>query len=125
MTLAERIREVERELRAKHDQRNEWAQEIGIDQDTRHGYIVARNVYGIAADAIVVALEGKHMSEPKFSISERVHITAITKKRFVGEILDRHQDEDGAWFYTIDGRNYLHESMIAAATPVSATAHTN
>ena len=57
------------------------------------------------------------MKEAKFEMLERVHVKSITSRRFEGEIVDRYQDEEGEWFYTIDRRNYLHEAMLERVNP--------
>jgi hypothetical protein len=59
-------------------------------------------------------------SEPKFQLGDRVHVVSIKSRRFEGEIVDRHED-DNEWFYSIDRRNYLHETMLELISSSEAT----
>lgn len=43
---------------------------------------------------------------------QKVRLNCVGDKNITGEIIDSYQDDDGAWFYTLDRRNYLHESML-------------
>lgn len=62
----------------------------------------------------------KPNKEPRFELGQRVHVSSITSRRIVSEIVDRFQDEEeGDWFYSLDHKNYLQETMISEA-PVEA-----